>query len=112
MVTTTSRQKRSVLADLSASLRGHYGTRLSKLVLFGSRARNDGTDDADFDILVVLRGHVDPRQERLAVGDIIYRVCWDHDAVLSCHFVPTDRYAHEQSPLFLNARREGVAVPA
>ena len=105
-------QDASVLADLSSALRAHYGTRLVKLVLFGSRARGDAEQDSDFDVLVVLRGHVDPRVERQAMGDTVYRVCWDHDVVVSCHFVTVDRFDHEQSPLFLNARREGVPVPA
>ena len=103
---------RPVLADLGLALRGHYGPRLRDLVLFGSRARGDAESGSDFDVLVVLQGRVDPRDERRAVGDLVYQVCWDHDAVVLCHFVTADRFAREQSPLLLNVRREGVPVPA
>ena len=105
-------QHAGVLADLGCAMRVHYGARLVKLVLFGSRARGDAGQDSDFDVLVVLRGRVNPREERRAVGDAIYQVCWEHDAVISCHFVPVDRFDHERSPLFLNARREGILLPA
>ena len=98
----------AVRQSLRTALRGHYGARLTNLILFGSRARGEGSDDVDFDVLVVLEGTVDPTREREAVAPLVYRVCWDNDAVVSCHFATTERYARERSPLLMNVRREGV----
>jgi uncharacterized protein len=107
---TSTSDSRAVLSDLADRLRRHYGPRLERIVLFGSRARGEAADDSDFDVLVVLAGPVDPRRERRETRDLVYSLCLQADAVLSCHYVPSARYRHERSPLMLNVRREGVTV--
>lgn len=100
----------ALLAELRGLLRDHYGDRIARLVLFGSRARGDASPDSDYDVLVVLRGTVAPSTERRRLSSALYGLCFRHDAVLSCHFVDEDRYETERSPFFLNVRREGLAV--
>ncbi|MBL0062906.1 MAG: nucleotidyltransferase domain-containing protein [bacterium] len=52
-----------ILDELREALAAHYGERLSKLVLFGSQARGDAEEDSDIDVLVVLKGEVNPKVE-------------------------------------------------
>lgn len=99
-----------IIAELSAELRRCFGRRLAQILLFGSRARGDAKADSDYDVLVILRGEVNPQAERRRAGDLVYRLCWKHDAVILCHFVPINRYEQEHSPFMLNVHREGVAV--
>jgi len=40
-----------------------YGDRLVKMVLFGSQARGEADADSDIDVLVVLKGEVNPGEE-------------------------------------------------
>jgi len=58
-----------VLRELRDGVTQIYGARLVGLVLFGSQARNDAKPDADIDVMVVLRGPVNPHEEirRLSV---------------------------------------------
>jgi predicted nucleotidyltransferase len=100
----------NLLAELRCRLKAVYGERLSQLVLFGSQARGDAEPGSDVDILVVLQGAVDPGEEIARTGAITAPLSLRHDAVISCTFVSAARFASEQSPLFLNARREGVLV--
>lgn len=100
----------ALLAKLRGLLENHYGDRISRLVLFGSRARGDSSPDSDYDILVVLKGTVTPAVERRRLGSLLHEFCLAHDVVLSCHFVGAERYETERSPFLLNVRREGVAV--
>lgn len=46
---------RRVLGELVSRLRAHYGDRLDRITVFGSRARGDITEDSDIDLLVVLK---------------------------------------------------------
>ena len=46
-----------LLRRLRAELEQHYGTRLERLILFGSRARGDAGPESDWDVAVVLRGY-------------------------------------------------------
>jgi predicted nucleotidyltransferase len=98
------------LAALKQALAGHYGSRMAGLLLFGSRARGDNESGSDFDLLVTLRGDVDPETEIRATGPLMAALSLRHDAVLSCVFVPETVFRRESSPLMINIRREGIAV--
>ncbi|UCG43986.1 MAG: nucleotidyltransferase domain-containing protein [candidate division WOR-3 bacterium] len=101
---------RSVLASLRARLEQLYGDRLVKLILYGSQARGDAEPGSDIDVLVVLKGEVQPCQEIERTGDIVASTSLDNNVVVACVFVSEDRYANEWNPLLANVRKEGVAV--
>ncbi len=46
--------ERDALRDFSAALRSRYGSRILRLVLFGSRARGEGHEESDVDVAVIL----------------------------------------------------------
>ena len=98
------------LAQLRTALEGMYGARLARVVLFGSRARGQARPDSDIDLLVVLRGEVDPNEEMRRTAALVSRVSLVHDTVISCVYASEDEYDAGQSPLLVNVRREGVAV--
>lgn len=99
-----------ILRDLRRGMEELYGDRLERLVLFGSRARGDADPDSDIDVLVVLRGEVDPDEEILRGGEVTARVSLMYDAHVSSTYVSSERYAIDRGPLFLNIREEGKAV--
>jgi predicted nucleotidyltransferase len=53
-----------LLADLARRLRLHLGERLERVVLFGSRARGDVTEESDIDALAI--DHLRRRERRFA----------------------------------------------
>ena len=99
-----------VLQELRSRLAVLYGERLVRLVLFGSQARGDAEPGSDIDVLVVLRGPVQPCEEiARTIGDVA-AISLEHDVVVACVFVCEAEFLREQSPLLLNVRREGVPV--
>jgi predicted nucleotidyltransferase len=58
------------LSRFRAALDGRFGKRLRELVLYGSYARGEATEDSDVDVLVVVRGLTD--EERREVFDLAY----------------------------------------
>ncbi|MBU2604043.1 MAG: nucleotidyltransferase domain-containing protein [Actinobacteria bacterium] len=78
------------------------------LVLFGSQARGDAVEGSDIDVLVVLRGEVEPWTEISRTSDIAVEISLRHNVVVSRVFVSLDRYLEERTPLLMNVRREGV----
>ncbi len=101
---------RRVLSNLRQRLEVLYGPRLVRLVLYGSQARGDARRGSDVDVLVVLRGPVDPATEIARVGPTTADLSLAAGVVLSCQFVSDERFATEQSPLLMNVRREGVTL--
>ena len=103
-------KERQILDQVVAALHGHYGERLSRVVLFGSRARRDHAPDSDFDLLVVLKGEVSGPAERKALHEIIYPIDYAQDTVVFCLPVPEMRYQSEQTAFMMNVRAEGIAL--
>ena len=102
--------ERQILDQVVAALHGHYGERLSRVVLFGSRARRDHAPDSDFDLLVVLKGEVSGPAERKALHELIYPIDYENDTVVFCLAMEEERFEREKSPLMLNVRKEGVPL--
>jgi predicted nucleotidyltransferase len=57
----------AVLASFKAALTARFGQRLERLVLFGSRARAEGHETSDLDVLVLVRGLT--KEERREIID-------------------------------------------
>jgi uncharacterized protein len=99
---------RNILNELQTALKPIYKDRLVKLILFGSQARMDAESGSDIDVMVILKGRVNPGEEIRRIGRITSALSLKHDAVISCTFISEDRFDTEKSPLLMNARREGV----
>ncbi|MFI5403079.1 MAG: nucleotidyltransferase domain-containing protein [Planctomycetota bacterium] len=52
---TLAPAEQRVVTAFARRLREHFGDRLARVVLFGSRARGDVTEESDIDLLVLLR---------------------------------------------------------
>src|SRR5262249_35707547 len=100
----------TILTALHRDLSVLYGERLAHIVLFGSQARGEANINSDIDILVVLKGEVQPGAEISRTSRLVGNLSLTYDVVISCVFVSEFQFALEQSPLMLNVRREGVTL--
>jgi len=97
-----------ILAEIKQALRLLYGSRLKRVILYGSWARGDATRDSDIDIAVVLAGEVSPTLEIDRTADIIFELNLKYGVLISVYPVAEAEYQNVVSPLLLNLRREGV----
>jgi len=111
-VLTTSLPKPLIpaLSALKQYLHEQYQEKLSDVILFGSYARQEASSDSDVDILIVLRGYVDPSAEINRTGQFVSQLCLDHNLLISRFFLSQSRYETENSPLLRNIRQEGIVV--
>jgi predicted nucleotidyltransferase len=100
----------AVLAELRRRFLELYGGRLVTLVLYGSQARGEAQPGSDIDLVVVLRGCVQPGTEVKRSGEILSEVSLQFDELVSCVFVSEEEFTRRNTPLLLNVRREGVVV--
>jgi len=105
-----SDELRAILAELRHSLDALYRDRLAQMVLFGSQARGDAEPGSDIDVLVVLKGQVQPGEEIARTSEIVSDLSLRFNQVISCVFMDEQRYMHRNGPLLRNVRREGVPV--
>ena len=59
-----------VLQRFKAALQEIYGSRIERVVLFGSRARGAARDDSDYDVAVFFRDLPDVWKERFRLADL------------------------------------------
>jgi predicted nucleotidyltransferase len=98
---------------LSAA-RGHFGDRLFRVILYGSKARGDAHSESDLDLLVVLRGHggVDWRDAR-AASFLAADVALETGVDVAAKCVSSERFDREAAePVGFATRvsREGITL--
>ena len=97
-----------VLREFKKEIRKLYGERLKEVILYGSWARGEATEESDIDLLVVLGGEVAPGREIDRMIDIITEMNLKYGVLISVHPVSEDDFHKLKSPLLINVRREGV----
>jgi predicted nucleotidyltransferase len=99
---------KGIIREFKEEIEKLYGERLKRVILYGSWARGDATEDSDIDLLIVLGGKVVPGREIDRMIDIITEINLKHDVLLSVYPVSEEDYSTVNSPLLINVRREGV----
>lgn len=99
-----------ILTELRHYFETFYGERLVQLILYGSQARGDARSDSDIDVLVILKDDVNAWEEIDRTGEFTAALCLEHTVVISRAFVSLLRFQSENSPFFLNVRREGIPI--
>ena len=101
----------TVLADLRERFQALYGSRLDRLILYGSQARGDADEESDIDVMVVLKKPFEDRgEERALYLDVICELSLKYNTVVMPFFTDTETYATSDYGLYLNVRREGVPI--
>ena len=99
-----------VIAEAKALLSAEYANRLKGIVLFGSYARGDFTEESDIDLLVLLSHLPDPLAEDERIFPAICDLSLKYDTVLSIVLMDFDAFHFRKTPLILNAGKEGVWI--
>lgn len=89
----------------------HYGSRLSGIYMFGSRARGDHGPESDVDIAIVLKGPFSFWTEFRALADMTYEYLVDDGVELQPHPLSAADWAdptlHENPSLVKAMKRDG-----
>lgn len=102
---------KKILRELKKGLVEIYGDQLKAVYLFGSFARGEGRlPDSDIDVMIVLRGEFDYREMYKRASELIAALSLENDFVISAKLASATKYAQRNMPLFINVRREVIAV--
>jgi predicted nucleotidyltransferase len=101
----------TVLAELRERFAAIFGSRLDRLILYGSQARGDADDESDIDVMVVLTEPFEDRGvERERYLDVITELSLKYNTVVMPFFTDSATYASSDFGLYRNVRREGVPI--
>ena len=102
-----------MLAEFRKRLPDDVQSRLRALLVYGSRARGDATEDSDLDVVALVENKTPEINRKL--HDIAYNVMWDFDftPIMSLRVFPHAQFydaAQEGMSYYRNVLSEGVAV--
>ena len=99
-----------ILNEFREAIEKLYGKRLKKVILYGSWARGEATEDSDIDLVIVLKGKIIPGKEIDKMINIITEINLKQGVLISVYPVSEEDYSTTNSPLLINVRREGVTT--
>ena len=98
-----------LLKEFAAELRQRLGSRVRRILLFGSRARGDAREGSDYDMLVVV-DHRTP-EVRSVILDIESGLMDRYGTLVATVLRSEDEWQRTQGfPLACNIAREGVPL--
>lgn len=109
----TRAQLKDITSQLVDVYRNIYGDDIVEILLYGSYARNEETDQSDVDIVAIVKGNrLDLQKKLKIVWDISADIGLENDVVVSPTVVPFDEFEKymEILPYYMNIEKEGIKV--
>lgn len=101
---------REVARQAAARIAAAYGTRLRRVILFGSFARGDANTDSDVDLLVVLDRVDDYEVELDRLSDLTFEHLLRSQRIVEAFPVGEEEFARGDRAFLASARLEGVQI--
>lgn len=86
-----------------------YGVEIDRIILFGSRARGDFEEHSDWDLLVVVKGHMNVKRKRELWYEIYRRINLPLD-LLIVSYDDFERYRESVGFIYRYAIAEGRII--
>ena len=100
----------SVLASFTQKVKQVYGTRLEKIILYGSYARGTQNADSDIDVMIILK-NIEINHEKVGViGILLTEMKEQFNVLISMIPVTFQRYSESQRLFYKNVRKEGIVI--
>ena len=105
--------KRKIIMLFSREMKRILGENLKKVILYGSYARGDYTENSDIDIMILVK--MSDEEIRLVKNDI-YDLAFEFEINTGIEFSPIikneDQYEYwiDTLPFYRNVRDEGVVI--
>jgi len=99
-----------ILQQISEALSKAYGDRLKSVILYGSEARGEATEDSDIDVLVILEDPINYGEDLETNLEALYPLSLKLERRISAKPVSEQEYKTADCPLYRHAKVEGVAA--
>lgn len=109
----TNTELRNVLGKVKENSKHIYGNKLDRIILYGSYARGDNTEESDIDIMILLdcdREEIDNLRDK--TYEMANDISLDEDVFLSILLRDKKHFQENQDflPFYQNVVKDGVSI--
>lgn len=87
-----------------------YGEKVRNVILYGSYARGQFTENSDIDILVLVDDTLNPFEVRENLSDLLLDILLDEEELVSVIVLPESFLENYNYPFMINVKKEGVKI--
>jgi predicted nucleotidyltransferase len=98
------------LLSVKKYLEDLYGKKIKRVIVYGSFARGDATEDSDIDLMVVVDDMNNPREVEKSLNGLLFDILLDKGELISVMAIPESIFYGYNSPFLHNVREEGVSL--
>lgn len=95
-----------IIKEFRVDIEKRYGKRLKNIIIYGSWAIDEATEDSDIDVVVVLEGTISPGKEIDWIIDAVTEINLKHKVLISVYPVSEVDYLTFKKPV-THERSEG-----
>lgn len=109
----TKSELQIVLKKVKTAAQQLYGDKLNQIILYGSYARGDNTDESDIDIMIILNCDAEEiKNLRSITAEMASDISLDQEVFLSILLRDKKNFENNLTilPFYQNIAREGIAV--
>lgn len=104
---------KDIVSEFKRRLPADVLSHLKKLIAFGSRAKGEGTEDSDLDLIALVDEKTEEIENKL--DDAAYKVMWDHDfkPIVSLKVFAESKFksaVEKGLSFYKNVEKEGVSL--
>jgi len=99
--------EKKAIDELIEKLKETYGDNLVKVILYGSKARGNSTEDSDIDIMIILRDFKNKVEEIKKVSAIVSSINFIYEVFISPVILRKNDYETGNLLLVRNVIKEG-----
>ena len=111
----TSNELNAILREVVKAYQAAYDTNIVKILMYGSYARGDYTEESDIDIVAIVKGDRRLLQDKLEqIWDKSSELELEYETIISPTVIPYHEYEKYKDalPYYRNIEMEGVEVVA
>lgn len=101
---------RTALMELQSALRKIYGAQAPTLMLYGSYARGDASEDSDVDVVLLYSTDIQPGQEIHQLREILSVLNLRYQILISVLPVSARHFRVASTAFWKNVRQEAVSI--